>query len=368
VRSIVALASRRKPLLAAAARKVKRYVSAQVPHVLFRRLLAAALTVVAVSFVAFVGFGLTLDPTNGMGFDPTPHGHAARLFVRQHYHLDDPILSRYVRWAGGVFQHGFGNTASTDVAAGQPIRFRTYGEPIGPQLWNAAKVTAALVGAALVLVVAGSAFVGVVSTRRRPFGLGGSTRFLAYLGAAVPVFLVGDLLRRATTGQGHVAIGSAGPTLAGGGWFLLGPPVGGPIGWVRHLALPVFVLALGLTGIYARYVRSSMLAELDQPYITVARAKGLSERRVLVRHALRGGLAPFVALISLEMGAVIGASIAVDAVFGSGGLASVFLSALGSADPFELTAILVVSALIVCCFTFLGEWLVAVLDPRVSRT
>ena len=338
-----------------------------VAHVLFRRLLAAALTVVAVSFVAFVGFGLTLDPTNSMAFDPTPHGHAARLFVQQQYHLDDPILSRYVRWAGGVFQHGFGNTASTDVAAGQPLRFRTNGEPIGPQLWNAAKVTAALVGAALVLVVAGSALVGIVSTRRRPIGLGGSTRLLAYLGAAVPVFLVADLLRRATTGQGHTTIGPAGPTLAGGGWFLLGPPTGGPIGWARHLALPVFVLAIGLTGVYARHVRSSMLTELDQPYVTVARAKGLTERRLLVRHVLRAALVPFVALLSLEMGAVIGASIAVDAVFGSGGLASVFLSALGRADPFELTAILVVSALVVCGFAFLGDWLVTVLDPRVSR-
>lgn len=338
------------------------------PALLLRRLLAAALTVAAVSFVAFVGFGLTLDPTNSMVLDPTPHGHAARMFVQRHYHLEDPILSRYVRWAGGLVHHGFGNTVSTDVAAGQPLRLRSDGEPIGPQLWQGAKVTAAMVGVALVLVVLGSAVVGIVAARRRPVGVGTSARLLAYLGAAVPVFLIGDLLRRAATGQGHVALGSAGPTLAGGSWFLLGPPTGGPVGWARHLALPVFVLALGLIGVYARYVRSSMLVELNQPYITVARAKGLSERRVLVRHALRAGLAPFVALLSLEMGAVIGASIAVDAVFGSGGLASVFLSALGRADPFELTAILVVSAIVVCLFAFLGDWLVAILDPRVSRT
>ena len=326
-----------------------------------------ALTVVAVSFAAFVGFGLTLDPTGSMVLDPTPHGHAALIFVQQHYHLKDPILSRYALWAGGVLHHGFGNTVSTDVAAGQPLRLRSNGEPIGPELLHAAAITAAIVGAALVLVVLGSALVGSVAAQRRPVGLGSSVRLLAYLGAAVPVFLLGDLVRRATTGQGHVAIGSAGPTLEGGSWFLLGPPTGGPLGWARHLALPVFVLALGLTGVYARYVRSSLLVELDQPYVTVARAKGLSERRVVVRHALRAGAAPFVALLSLEMGAVIGASIAVDAVFGSGGLASSFLAALGRADPFELTAILVVSSLIVCCFAFVGDALVTVLDPRVSR-
>jgi peptide/nickel transport system permease protein len=334
---------------------------------LLRRSLAAALTVVAVSLVAFVGFGLTLDPTNSMVLDPTPHGHAARMFVKRHYHLQDPILLRYVRWAGGVFHHGFGNTISTDVAAGQPLRLRTNGEPIGPQLWHAALVTAALVGAALVLVVAGSALVGTVAARRRPAGLGVSTRLLAYLGAAVPVFLIGDLVRHAVTGQAHVTA-AIGPQTGGGGWFLLGPPTGGPVGWARHLALPVFVLSLGLIGVYSRYVRSSMLVELEQPYVTVARAKGLSERRVVVRHALRAGLAPFVALLSIEMGAVIGASIAVDGVFGAGGLASEFLSALGRADPFELTAILVVSALIVCGFAFLGDGLVAVLDPRASRS
>jgi len=334
---------------------------------LSRRLLGAALTVVAVSFVAFVAFGLSLDPTNSMVMgDPTPHGAAARMFVKQHYHLDDPILSQYVRWAGGVVRHGFGNTISTDVAAGVPFRLRTNGQPIGPQLWHAAGITAAIVGAALVLVVAGSALVGTVSARRRPAGLSVSTRMLAYLGAAVPVFLIGDLLRHAVTGQAHVTA-ALGPQTGGGGWFLLGPPAGGPVGWVRHLALPVFVLALGLTGIYARYVRSSMLVELDQPYVTVARAKGLSERRVVVRHALRAGLAPFVALLSIEMGAVIGASIAVDGVFGSGGLATEFLSALGRADPYELTSILVVSALIVCGFAFLGDWLVIRLDPRVAR-
>jgi peptide/nickel transport system permease protein len=111
-----------------------------------------------------------------------------------------------------------------------------------------------------------------------------------------------------------------------------------------------------------------MLVELGRPYITVARAKGLSERRVLVRHALRNSLVPVTALLSLELGGVVGASLAADGVFRSGGLASVFLGALGNADPFQLTAVVVMSAVVVCGFTFVGDLAVGLLDPRVRLT
>ncbi len=321
---------------------------------LLRRLIVMALTVVAVSFVTFVAFGLSLDPTGPMAFDPTPHGHAARVFVQEHYHLKDPILSRYGRWAVGVLHHGFGNTVSTEVAAGSPLQLRTEGQPIGPQLWRAAEITAAMVGGALVLVVLGSALVGSVAARRRRLRADVSVRFLAYVAAAMPTFLIGDLLKRGAIRNGE-------------SWFLFGPPTGGVVDWVRHLTLPALALAVGLIGVYARYVRSSLLVVLSAPYIVVARAKGLTERRVLVRHALRNALLPLIALLSLEMGAVIGASLAADGVFGTGGLASYFLSSLGRADPFELAAILVVSALIVCGFAFLGDALIGLLDPRASR-
>jgi len=121
----------------------------------------------------------------------------------------------------------------------------------------------------------------------------------------------------------------------------------------------------GLIGIYARYVRTSMILQFGQPYITVARAKGLPERQVVVRHALRNSLVPFTSLLSIEMGGVIGASLAADGVFGTGGLASAFLQAVGDADPFLLTAIFTVTALIVCVFAFVGDIVVGTLDPRM---
>jgi peptide/nickel transport system permease protein len=86
---------------------------------------------------------------------------------------------------------------------------------------------------------------------------------------------------------------------------------------------------------------------------------------VLYRHALRNSLIPLVSALTLELGAVIGASIAVDGVFGTGGLASMFLEAVGRSDPFEMTALVVVTAGVVCLFMFVGDLLVAALDPRV---
>jgi peptide/nickel transport system permease protein len=130
------------------------------------------------------------------------------------------------------------------------------------------------------------------------------------------------------------------------------------------MTLPAVALALGLVGVYSRYIRSSMLVALSQPYAVVARAKGLSEGRVVVRHALRNSLIPFVSALSLEIGAIVGASMAADWVFSMGGVASLTIGALGRADPFEMTAVVITLSLIVIVFMTLADLVVGWLDPR----
>ena len=326
-----------------------------------RRLLLTASVVLAVSLVSFVGFGLSFDPSFPLIFKPTEHA-----FVRAYYHLNEPILERYWRWLAALPRHGFGTTVSTDVSGTIPPHLESPGAPIGPFILHAAANTMELVGSALLLVIVGSVVVGAVSAHRQRFRADVSVRFLAYLGAAVPTFLIGDLLRRAIIGQEtFVVIGGHYLLSSHGGWFLMGPTTGGFVDWVKHMTLPAVTLALGLIGIYSRYIRTSMITTLSQPYVTVARAKGLSEQRVLVRHVLRNSLIPFVSLLSLEIGGVIGASLAADGVFNTGGLASAFLGALGNSDPFALTALFVTTAVVVSAFTFAGDMLVGVLDPRV---
>lgn len=325
-----------------------------------RRLLLSASVVVVVSLAAFAGFGLSLDPSYPLWQDPR-----LRAVVQASYHLQDPILVRYARWATGFLRHGFGTTVSTDVG-GFPPHLRSQGAPIGPALLHASAITAALVGLSLLVVLVGSTLVGSIGAQQRRFRADVGTRALAYVGAAVPTFLIADLLRRvAVPHQSTLRIGNNYYVSTHNQLFEIGPPSGGAAGWLRHLALPALALAVGLVGVYARYVRSAMAVELGRPYVTVARAKGLPESRVFLRHALRNSLVPVASLLSLDLGGVVGASLAADGVFRSGGLASVFLGALGAADPFQLTAIVVMSAVVVCGFTFLGDLLVAVLDPRL---
>ncbi len=334
---------------------------------LLRRLLLAISTVVAVSFGSFVAFGISLDPTYPMILGPPAPRHAVQRF----YHLTDPILSRYWRWVTDFVQHGFGTTVGT-AGNGSPPSIIP-GRPIGPELWSAAKITAQLVGASMLIVIVFSVLLGVVSARRPGSKVDTGTRFVTYVTWSVPTFLVGDLIRRAIVGQQTYRVGYTGPggTLqrvvgdTHGDWFLLGPPTSGAIDWLRHMTLPCIALAVGLIGVYARYIRSSMMESLQQQYVVVARAKGVSEPRVLVRHALRNSLIPFTSVLTLEFGAIIGASIAVDAVFHLGGFASAFLGALGAADPFELTSLVICVAVVVTIFMTLSDLIAGWLDPRV---
>jgi peptide/nickel transport system permease protein len=334
---------------------------------LARRLVFAVTLVVAVSLVAFVIFGVSFDPGFGFLMGPDHLSHVKYHYMHHVYHLDDPILSRYWRWLTGVLHHGFGSTVSTDIG-GVPMHLLTPGLPITPIVLRALEVTSAMVGFSLVFVSLGSALIGALGAERHRARSDLWARGLAYLGASAPTFLIADLLRKVFVPHSSLVYQSGFyRRVSTSTWLQIGPPEHGIESWAQHLILPIFALSLGLIGIYARYVRSSMVVQISQPYVTVARAKGLPERRVIVRHALRNSLVPFTSLLSVEMGGVIGASLAADGVFGTGGLASAFLQAVGNADPFLLTAIFTVTAAMVCAFAFAGDIVVGLLDPRMRR-
>jgi peptide/nickel transport system permease protein len=334
---------------------------------LLRRVVYALSLVLAVSFTAYCIFGISFDPGFGFLAAPDHLSHVKYHYMHRVYHLDDPIVSRYWRWLTGVLRHGFGNTASTDIG-GSPMQVLSPGLPITPIVLRALEVTSVMVGFSLVLVSLGSALIGSLGAQRRRARGDLWASGLAYLGAAAPTFLVADLLRKAFVPHIQYVFSNGFYRLQSTStWLQVGPPEHGLQSWAQHLILPTFALSLGLIGIYARYIRSAMVVQVGQPYVTVARAKGLPEWRVIVRHALRNSLVPFTSLLSIEMGGVIGASLAADGVFGTGGLASAFLQAVGNADPFLLTAIFTMTAAIVCLFAFVGDIVVGLLDPRMRR-
>ncbi|HVS84829.1 MAG TPA: ABC transporter permease [Gaiellaceae bacterium] len=305
-----------------------------------RRIVFALSLVWGVSFFAFVIFGLSFDPLWQFalcrpGCDPQRNALIAK------FHLHDSILHRYWIWLTGLPSHGFGQAAVP--------QFRSATQDIGPPLLHGAGVTAQLMAAGLVLTLVFSVLVGVVSARRGGLADAG-LRLLAYVSWSLPTFLTGVLLALWLL-----------PT----GWFASAIlPGAGVVHWIRLMALPAVTLALGLVGLYSRYVRSALAAELRRQYAVVARAKGLSDSRVVYRHALRNSLVPFVSVLSLDIGAVLGACFASEWVFHLQGLASYFVASMSNADPFVLTAIVAMVAVLVAAFALVTDLLIAWLDPR----
>jgi glutathione transport system permease protein len=315
-----------------------------------RRLGLALSLVGGVSLAGFIAFAKTFDPLWQLRMCGTPQCQAQIAHLTVKYHLSKPVLERYWYWLSDLARHGFRGIE---------------GFPIGPQLLSSAEVTAELMAAAVVVTALFAVLVGVASARRpgRPLDL--VLRTLAYVSWSLPSFLVASL-----------ALRWLGPK----GWFLFGQglvytpgssvplrPGGGFVTWIRIMTVPALTLSLGLIGLYSRYVRTAVLTELHRPYAVVARAKGLTESRVAYRHALRNALPPFVSVLSLEIGAILGASLAVDYVFQMGGLASFFLGALTqSSDPYELTAVVVAASAIVVLLMLVADFLVGWLDPRTA--
>ena len=204
------------------------------------------------------------------------------------YHLDDPIVSRYWRWLTGVVRHGFGNTASTDIG-GSPMQVLTPGVPITPIVLRRARghladgrILARLrldrqcadrlgrrAAAAARAAICGRAGSRIWAPPPRPSSSRtscGRSSFRTSITCSAT----------ASTGQQSTST-----------WLQVGPPSTGLQSWTQHLILPTFALALGLVGIYARYIRSAMVVQFGQPYVTVARAKGLP--RIERRRAPRAG-------------------------------------------------------------------------------
>jgi peptide/nickel transport system permease protein len=247
--------------------------------------------------------------------------------------------------------------------------------------------TAVLLGLTLLLVVGLSVGLALVAASRRGSALDLFLRGLSYAAWAVPAFLLALLVQLlVNTVGGSRGIGPfplagwPGTCPAGiginAGHLTPCPAAGSGVRYVlnvlRYTTLPAITLALGFVGLHARYLRSALLETLDAPFVTTARAKGLPERTVLIRHALRTSLATFVGALLSDFGTILGTAIAVDFVFQLNGLGTVFISEFptgqGTVDPFSMTPLLTLTALLVVVCSIVADVVVFHLDPRRRTT
>ena len=240
----------------------------------------------------------------------------------------------------------------------------TFGQDLWLQLVPALERTAWLIGESLVLVVAGSLAIGIVGGTRPRSRADVVLRIVSYATWSVPAFLLALVLQR-LVGLVHDRV--LGVTLVPPGGYPGGGGIAHMVRVLWFMLLPSAALATSFIGLYARFVRSSLIVALAAPYTPTARAKGLPERLVVLRHALRNALATYVSILLLEFGSLFGAALAVDWVYRLNGVGSLFLLTIGgqSIDPSAVQLIIVVTAALVLATSLLADLAVVWLDPRV---
>jgi len=255
--------------------------------------------------------------------------------VRHAYGLDVPLPTQYVRYWNGVL-HG-------DL--GRSLRLN---KPVKALVAQAYPATLALTVAALSIAILLSIPAGVRSATRRNRPDDRVLSFVTLLGLSFPNFALGPILVLVFAIRLD--------------WL----PVSGAGSW-RNLVLPAITMGGSLAAILTRMVRTSMLEELGQDYIRTARAKGLSERAVVYRHALRNALIPVVTVIGLQFGALLAGAIVTETIFAWPGIGRLTISAISNRDYALVQGCLLCIGLTYVAVNFLTDLAYAALNPRIRQ-
>ena len=255
--------------------------------------------------------------------------------------LNDPLLTQYWRWASGILSGDLGQSLIME-------------RPIGPMLRDALANSALLTTMSIVLVTVLGVSLGVVAAVKHNSTLDHGISVFTLLGISVPDFFWGIVLILVFAGYLHwLPSGGVGNLSAGWG------------AWASHLVLPAATLTSALIAHVSRMTRSSMLETLRSPYVLFARAKGVPERVVLMRHALRNALLPTITVLAIDVGLLIGGVVVVETVFSYPGLGRLLIFAIERHDLPLIQASILVIAAIYCFANLLADLLYAYFNPKI---
>jgi peptide/nickel transport system permease protein len=271
--------------------------------------------------------------------------------VRKDFGLDRPLPVQYALMMKKLF-------ITRDLTS-----FVNRGAEVIPQVVEAAPVTLSLVFGAAVIWVVFSIGMGLVAAVFRGTVVDAGVMIVGLIGISMPVFWLGEVVNLVTQSRFHDTF-----------LFSWVPPLGyvpfteSPVGWFKALIFPWLTLALLYIGIYARVLRSALVEAQEEDYVRTARAKGLTERRVMLRHALRTSLVAFVSLFGLDFGALVGGgALLVEVVFGLHGIGKLTYDSLQNLDLPVILATVMYAAFFVVFINALIDLLYAWLDPRVRH-
>ncbi len=273
----------------------------------------------------------------------------AREKLKRIYGLDKPLYKQYLDWLRRLISLDFGNSFVD-------------GRPVIEKIWHSLPITIIINSLSLFIIFIVAVPIGVLSAAKQYSLFDKITTIFVFIGFSAPTFWLALLLM--------ILFGIKLNWLPVSGiksLHLFNPTfLNKLIDYSRHLVLPVFVSAFGGLAGLSRYTRSNMLEVIRQDYIRTARAKGLSERTVIYKHALRNALMPVVTILGLSVPGLIGGSVIFESIFSIPGMGRLFYSSVLARDYSVIMGILFIGAILTLLGNFLADISYAIIDPRIS--
>ncbi|MDY6049324.1 MAG: ABC transporter permease [Corynebacterium sp.] len=311
---------------------------AQIGRILLRFILSVAVASVLIFIALRIVPG---DPAEvALGVTATPELLAE---TRAQYGLDQPLITQYAAWIGGLLHGDFGTSL-------------TSGTPISPLVTDRFAVSLILILTSMVLAVLVAVPLGVWAGMRARHTDGAVISAATQLGIALPSFLVGILLVTVFS----VQLG----WLPANGWT---PPAWGFGSFLSRLIMPVLALAAVQAAILTRYVRSAVLDILGEDFLITARAGGLTRWQALIRHGLRNAAIPVVTVTGIQLAGLIIGAVVVERVFVVPGLGNYLLDAVAARDLPTVQTVVLVLVVFTLLINMIVDISYALIDPRVRR-
>jgi peptide/nickel transport system permease protein len=329
-----------------------------------RRLIATVFLLIIVSMITFSIFfllpRLAGQTTRGLaseyvGRNPTP---AAVHAIEQQLGLDATLPVQYGRFLKGIvlgrhFDSGTNKAYCPPPCFGYSFKNQ---QPVWPMMVSALPVTVSLAIGAAILWLVGGVAIGVISALKRGTLFDRFSMGVALAGVSLPIFFTGLI---------SLALFSYKWPIFPNVQFV--PITQNPLLWARNLVLPWVTLAFLYAALYARLTRAGMLETMGEDYIRTARAKGLPERTVIVRHGLRAALTPIITIFGMDLGALLGGAVLTETTFSLNGLGQFTILAIDSQDLPEILGVTLLAAFFIVIANLVVDILYAVVDPRVRH-
>jgi peptide/nickel transport system permease protein len=311
-----------------------------------RRLLIAIPSLLGISVILFAVLAMAPgDPFEELATNPAIPPEV-RQALRAKFGLDDPVWQRYLHWLVAMVQGDWGFSFQSRMDVDKLILQRL-------------PVTMIVIGASQLLAISVAIPVGVLAAIR-PYSIFDQVAStFAMIGFSLPTFFTGLVLILVFSIQLDWLPFVYRADINATGWAFYGEHI-------KQSIMPVVVLGLAQAGQLVRFMRSSVLDVIRLDYVTTARSKGLTERVVIVKHALRNALIPVVTLVALEMPGIFGGAIVTEQIFRVPGIGSLLISAILANDTPVIMAVTFVFACLVVLFNLIADILYGWLDPRIS--